>query len=163
MKNKTIINIIDYYNEADTAFLFEFLRGHLYLEYILNILIEKSIKDKQKNEFDTFNKKIKVLKESNIIDGNMKELLSGINRIRNKLAHQIDFEINFEMMFTLVRISSRAGVEYSDDHIYTNEQYSKECYGIDGIIKELFPNTFCQLLYNNERYFGDKEIYTYIC
>ncbi|MBW5456583.1 MAG: hypothetical protein E7C05_17140 [Clostridium botulinum] len=161
---KRLVSILEYFEveEDGTKFLHDFLRGHLYLEYILNVLIEKAIKSKHKNEFDTFYKKVCVLKDNKIIDDNMGKLLIAINKIRNKLAHQIDFKITFKMMFDLAVLSINAGVEYSDDGIFLNREYSEKSYGIEGIVYELFYNTFCQLLFDNEKYFIDNEILNYM-
>jgi hypothetical protein len=61
-----------------------------------------------------------------------------------------------------VTLSVEAGVEYSDSTIYKNKKLSKEWYGIEGIITEIFPNTFCYMFYENEQYFEDNEILKYM-
>ena len=157
--HKEIHNIIDFYNEYDEQ-LIRYIKGHMFLEYIMNTILEKSLNTK--TEKYTFNKKIYLLYEHNLINDKEKNLLISINKLRNKIAHVLDFEFSFDKLFDIVKASAKCGVDYSDCTIYKNKKLSKEWYGIDGIINELFPNLFCHLLYKNKEYFNDTEIYNYL-
>lgn len=74
----------------------------------------------------------------------------------------LDFEFSFDEFFEIVKALVKCGVDYSDHIISKNKKSSKEWYDIGGIINELFPNLFCNLLDKNEEYFNDKEIYNYL-
>lgn len=156
---KEIHNIIDFYNEYDEN-LIRYIKGHLFLEYIMNIILEKSLNAEIGKH--TFNKKIHLLYDNNFINNEEKNLLVSINRLRNKIAHVLDFKFSFDELFDLVKMSVECGVDYSDHTIFDNRKLSKEWYGVGGIINELFPNLFCHLLYKNEKYFNDMEIYDYM-
>lgn len=139
-----IANIMNFYNTYDEN-LINFIKGHLFLEYVMNIIISKTIKVNIKKK--SFNDKINLL-ATEIISDKEKKLLKQINNHRNKIAHKLNYELSFDSMYELVKISAEAGVDYSDSTIYKNKMLSKEWYGITGIITEIFPNTFC--------YFGVK-------
>lgn len=154
---KEIHSIVDFYYQYDENLIY-YIKGHLFLEYIMNTISEKAL-NKRKN---TFSKKIYLLYNNNLISEKEKDLLVAINKLRNKIAHDLDFKLSFDELFGLVKMSAECGVDYSDDTIFDNRELSKEWYGIDGIINELFPNLFCHLLYRNEKYFNDMEIIDYM-
>ena len=85
-----------------------------------------------------------------------------INGIRNKIAHKLDFKLSFDEVFELVKLSNKCGVVYSDSTIYKNSKLSKEWYGINGAINELFPNHLSHFFEENEEYFEDEIIFDYL-
>lgn len=159
VNHKEIHNIIDFYDEYDEN-LIRYIKGHLFLEYIMNTILEKSINTVI--EKLTFNDKIYLLYKNHLINKKEKDLLISINRLRNRIAHVLEFQFSFDELFNIVKASAECGVDYSDYTIYMNRKLSKEWYGIGGIINELFPNLFCHLLYKNEKYFSDTEINKYM-
>ena len=153
------LNIIDFYDKFDENLIL-FIKGHLFVENAMNVLLNKlNIKTNNK----TFHNKITLLHKSKKISGQMKILLEKINNVRNKIAHNLYYELTFDEMFKLVNLSDKAEVIYSDDTIFENKELSKEWYGVSGIINELFPNTFSCLFETNEDMFEEGEIYSYIC
>lgn len=150
-------SIMDFYENYDNN-LIVFIKGDLFLEYAITIISEKALN--LKTEQKTFNEKIELLYSNSIININERKLLKSINGIRNKIAHKIDFKLSFDEIFKILLLSVKCGVVYSDSTIYKNKKLSKEWYGIDGIINELFPNFFCHLIYENEEFFEDSSIYT---
>lgn len=152
-------NIIDFYDSYDEN-LIRFIKGHLFLEFAMNTIIEKAL---NRSTRKTFSQKIDILFSESLISENEKELLSAINTQRNKVAHNLNYVLTFDTIFTLVRLSAKAGVDFSDNTIYKNKKLSEEWYGIDGIINEIFPNTFCHLFYQNEECFQDQEFLKYMC
>lgn len=157
--HKEIHSILDFYNKYDEN-LIRYIKGHLFLEYIMNIILETSLNVEIGKQ--TFNNKIYLLYDNNLINNKEKELLVSINRLRNKIAHILDFEFSFDELFNILKMSAECGVDYSDNTIFRNRKLSEEWYGIDGIINELFPNLFCYLLYKNENYFNNTKIYDYM-
>lgn len=155
--HKEIHSIVDFYYQYDENLIY-YIKGHLFLEYIMNTISEKAL-NKRKN---TFSKKIYLLYNNNLISEKEKDLLVAINKLRNKIAHDLDFKLTFDELFCLVKISAECGVDYSDHTIFDNRKLSEEWYGIDGIINELFPNLFCHLLHRNKKYFNDMEINDYM-
>lgn len=159
IKLKKIHNIIEFYAEYDEN-LIRYIKGHLFLEYLINTILKKSL-NKECGKY-TFCEKIRLLYKNNLIDDKEKDLLLSINKLRNKIAHVLDFELSFDELFDIVKMSSKIGVDYSDSTIFNNRKLSKEWYGISGIINELFPNFFSYLLLKNAEYFNDTEIYKYM-
>ena len=152
------LSILDFYENFDSN-LISFIKGHLFLENAMNLILDRIGISTNK----TFSKKISSLYSHSRIDTQTKDLLVEINDVRNDISHDLFYKLTFEKLFELVQLSSCAGVDYSDDTIFSNEILSKEWYDCDGIINELFPNTFAFLLENNEDLFPDNEICNYLC
>lgn len=160
LDSRSYTNIIDFYNDYDEN-LIRYIKGHLFIEFAINTILEKAA---QKTASKcTFSKKIDLLFDGNFINESEKNLLKRINYFRNRIAHRLDYTLTFDTVFELVELSAKAGVDYSEETIFRNKKLSEEWYGITGILNELFPNTFCHLLYRNEQYFEDNEIMKYMC
>lgn len=153
-------NILGFYENYDEN-LIRYIKGHLFIEFAMNTILLKST-HRSVSKY-TFSKKIDLLFDGGFIDEAEKRLLKKINHFRNKIAHNLDCELTFDMVFELVELSAKAGVDYSDETIYRDRKLSEEWYGITGVLNELFPNTFCHLLYQNEQYFGKNELLDYMC
>ncbi len=76
------------------------IRSHLYIERILDYIIEKKFKYHNsilKEDF-TFYKKLLILKSKNYLQNQMFLTIKYINTIRNKYAHNLDYNIaNFDL------------------------------------------------------------------
>lgn len=153
------LSILDFYEHFDDV-LIAFIKGHLFLENAMNLILNK-VNNTIINQ--TFSNKIDILYKYKRIDHKMKTLLKEINLVRNSIAHNLYYEITFDKMFKLAVLSSKAGVIYSDDTIYENKLLSYEWYNVKGIIFELFPNTFSHLLETNDDIFTIDEITRFIC
>ena len=88
----------------------------------------------------------------------MSALLYRINKIRNNIAHDLFYQLTFDEVFEIVKESARLGVDYSDETIFDNKDLSREYYGLEGLIRELFPNLFCHLIFINESKFEQDEM-----
>ena len=152
-------NIIDFYNSYDDNLIY-YVKGHLFLEFAMNTIISKVLK--VRTEKKTFANKIDLLFNKSLISDKVKDLLKAINKQRNEIAHNLHYILTFDVLYELVKLSADAGVDYSDNTIYINKKLSNEWYGMQGIIQELFTNTFCHLFYENEKYFEENEISQYI-
>ena len=62
----------------------------------------------------------------------------------------------------MIKLSVSAEIIYSDDAIWNNMYYSKEFYGLNGIMDELFVNSFSKLLEDNINFFEIDELYNFI-
>ncbi len=153
-------NIIDFYYSYDDNLIL-YIKGHLFLEYAMNLIYSKATGLDVSEH--SFYQKIHLLSNKNLITNNEKILLLTINRCRNKIAHDLDYDLTFDTAYDLVCLSVKAGVDYFDDNIYKDKLISQKEYGIEGIINELFPNTFCQLIDNNKKYFTMEEISKLMC
>ena len=152
------MNICNFYQKYDENLIL-FIKGHLFLENAMNIILDKiNIDTKDK----TFYRKIQLLFNNARIDVNTKELLEKLNRVRHSIAHKLFYELTFNEVFDLVVLSSVAGVDYSDDTIFEDKETSEEWYGIAGAVNELFVNTFIFLFDTNEDLFPDGEELKYM-
>lgn len=159
-----MVNIIDYISETDDKD-YIFIRGHLYLESLMSEIIKKSYVDNDA-AFEIgkmFYNKVKLLKASGIIDDSIEKLLLEINKVRNKMAHDMNYHLTFDDFYRLVCFSCRAGVDYSDDSIEIEED-CKEYYFDDTNVgvTELVCNTFQKLVYDTGL-FTDDEISNLLC
>jgi hypothetical protein len=134
-----------------------FITGHLILESVLVQLIELKLTDKDRiNLFDmSFPSKVNMAKSRGLIDNEMSEFLIAVNTIRNHLAHRLGEEMNFKMMYSLVQIAHRGGVDFSDDTIHSDKSSSEEWYGAEGIIQEIFQNAALALAFIMEQHGGE--------
>lgn len=155
---KTDLNIIDFYQQYDTDLLY-YLKGCLFIENALNQILQKLKKSTNK----TFHNKIATLFDNKRISEEMKNLLMHIKDVRNEIAHNLFYELDYDTVYNLAKESVDAGVIYSDDCIWKNYRLSYESYGISGIINELFPNVFCSLIESNDDLFSKDEISYLLC
>ena len=152
-------NIIEYLYKNPNPHIGEYVRGHLYLEYAMFVILERSgiSKKKLKEPRYSFYKKVQKMKELNRISNEMHTLLLEINKTRNKMAHKLHFDLDFSRMFDLAGIAHSANVEFSDETIFLDFESSQQWYGVEGILSELIINTFYQLFYDNEDLFPNRE------
>lgn len=152
------LKIVNFYKEYDKNLIL-FIKGHLFLENAMNIILGKiNVKTKKK----TFYRKIQLMFDNSRINENTKELLERLNEVRNSIAHKLFYEFTFDAVFDLLVLSSVAGVDYSDDTIFEDKETSEEWYGIAGAVNELFVNTFIFLFDTNEDLFPDGEALKYM-
>lgn len=154
-----ITNIVDFYYSYNEN-LIRYIKGHLFLEFAMNTIVAKALN--VNTEKKTFNNKIDLLFRNFLVSEKERDILRALNKERNEIAHNLNYTLTFNTLYYLVKLSDEAGVDYSDSTIYQDEKLSREWYGIEGIINEIFPNTFCHLFYKNEQYFEDNEILKYM-
>ena len=154
---KKKLNILNFYQEYDSC-LIAYIKGHLFLENAFNKILEKLNLDINK----TFFQKIQLLYDNKKISKNMKIFLESINKIRNNIAHDLYYDLEFNEVFKLIKLSINSGVIYSDDAIWKNIYYSEEFYGLEGVIDELFVNSFSKLFEDNKNLFKIEELYNFI-
>lgn len=147
---KLNLNILNWYSENRSEKEYEFLRGHLYLEALIIELLRKYSKAKIPQRFF---KKINKLKDIKLIDGETYDVLYEINKLRNDIAHNLEFDFSYKRFFKIIKLANRAKVEFSDVSIYLEEEMSEKHYGLDGAISELFYNIFEHLIYSNQELF----------
>jgi len=138
--------------------LVQVLVGHLVIEYILVKIIDTYLVHTDK--FDTFRlsfpEKVNICISMATFDEDLGEFLKKINKIRNNFAHKLGYKLDFKECFDLVNEAANAGIDFSDETIYTSEQKSREWYGIEGILSEVIANTAQELawiLYEKDREF----------
>ena len=70
------------------------ITGHLYLDYILEKMLEKANLELSEKQKQSFHIKVDKLNKSNMFDSETLISLIEINRLRNLLAHNIFYEIS---------------------------------------------------------------------
>jgi len=126
-----------------------FMSGHLLLEAILVQILETKPEESDKGKyFDwSFRKKVDASEARGLIDVGMASFLRGVNDIRNRLAHKLDIPLTFDEAFRLAELAANGGVNFSDETIYLDRDASLECYGVKGIVQEVFQNAAQDLLF----------------
>lgn len=144
-----INDIIDLFEGEDGEAKSAFVKGHLITEAVLIRLAESTFKSE--GIFDcgrlSFPQKVEFCQAMNLIDENFADFLKYINSIRNKIAHQFDFNISFELSLEIVQKAISAGVDFSDGNIAV-EDTAREWYGRTGIIQEIFQNLIQDMVLN---------------
>jgi hypothetical protein len=115
--------------------------GHL----IIESLLVKFLEMQQGANIDSilgFNFPMKVDRcvAGGLIRSELGEFLKVLNRQRNNFAHRLGHRISFEEAFALVREAAIAGIDFSDEEIHTSEAASRDRYGAELIIVEIFVN-----------------------
>ena len=153
-------NIIKFIDEQASEELHLILRGHLYLEFLLNEIFNKIFPNSEelKPIRMTFYVKVKILRASNRFDQNLSDLLLKINSLRNSYTHKLHYKIDFDSAFELANIAAKAHIDFSDETIFENYGKSKEWYGIYGILNEVISNTFQHIVWACEDIFSQDEI-----
>lgn len=126
-----------------------FLRGQLVIEGVLMVILRHNLSNPDAMELENTNyyRICSLCGALGLVDAEMLVLLRSIGRIRNKMAHQLDYELSFDEAFALAVEAARAGVDFSDDTIYSDKVTSREWYGVEGIVQELFQNLAQDLVY----------------
>ncbi len=86
--NSDLKNILDTTNERDL-----FLVGHMYVENIIDRILEKKFNVPSKSIDSTYftsNLKMDILAESGLIKGNIKKNVELLSSIRNRYAHKLE-------------------------------------------------------------------------
>ncbi|MCK4798639.1 MAG: hypothetical protein KAT05_14775 [Spirochaetes bacterium] len=146
-------------NKPDKTFLL-IIRGHLYIEYLLNEILQRTLKDPRAINIDKlgFYKKVTLLRAIGTISKEMKVYLQSFNEIRNKYAHDLKFQPDYQVAYKLAKEAQKAGIYFKDDRIFGIGQDAKEYYSIGAIFSDVIINTFQELLSNNHNIFSQSEI-----
>lgn len=156
-KGRNLPNLEHITSLFDNEELGAFITGHLILESVLVQLIELKLpKSDSKNLFDmNFPSKVQMGKSQGLFNEEMVQFLLELNRFRNRLAHRLGESINFDRMYALAQAAHAAGVDFSDETIFSNKATSLEWYGVRGIIQEVFQNTIQDLSLIMEEHGGE--------
>jgi len=141
----------------DNQELGAFIAGHLLIESVIVQLIELKLTENDNIDlFDlSFPSKVNMARSRGLIDNKMCEFLLEVNNFRNRLAHRLGAPIDFDRMYRLVKIASESGIEFSDTTIHSDIEKSREWYGVQGIIQELFQNAAQDLSFLMEQHGGE--------
>ncbi|MES0809213.1 hypothetical protein ABLO27_07015 [Roseibium sp. SCPC15] len=121
---------------------YAFLRGQLVVEGILVEALRAKLEHPEAIELDrlSYSGIVGMCRALGMIDDNVLGLLRKIGKLRNTMAHDLRYELSFQEIFELAKLASAAGVSFSDETIFNDEQRSREWYGASGILQELFQN-----------------------
>lgn len=136
-----------------------FITGHLIVESILVQMMEFKGRRKKTILKKNFPDKVKSCIELEYFDNKLGQYLLLINDIRNNYAHNLGYNVTPDELFTLAGKAGNSGIDFSDDTIYQNKEASLECYGIVGIIQEIFQNTAMDLSFILEEHGGEFKFY----
>jgi hypothetical protein len=122
--------------------------GHLVIE---SLLVE-SIKTQLKfpDEFDpyslSFPKKVELCVAQDILSPSQKAVYLKLNTIRNKFAHQLNYDFTFDEAFNYAKEMAIAGFDFSDTTIHTNKESAREMYGIQLTLFEIMAHLEIRLI-----------------
>lgn len=148
MKKITRASFDYYINPKDRTALTIVLRGHLVIE---NLLVE-SIKTKLElpAEFDPYNlsfpSKVELCISLGIIPIEKKTCYIKFNNIRNKFAHQLNYDLSHDDLFNYAKEMALAGFDFSDETIHSDKEQAKEMYGVDLTLFEIIGHLETDLI-----------------
>jgi hypothetical protein len=154
------VSIVDFFNTFDDRSFSLFVRGHIFLDALLSVIMNRSYKDYKAIEdiSPSFFTKVKLLKAIDRINNKWEILLLKINSTRNKLAHSLNFKILFKDAFNLVVLAHNAGVDFTDDTIFLDISKCKLSYNTDDLIDNLMKDTYIDFLMMNQDLFSSEEL-----
>lgn len=145
-----ISNFSELYQHAlnDRNIVGIFLSGHLAVEYLLRkiVVMHDPSKAKLADEV-THAKLIELVSAAGAINSAQKDVLTQINRMRNKFAHQITYEPGIEDLKLLYRSAAGAFTDLSDG-IAQGLEALKSCTGLDDLEDYAIPELFIQICYD---------------
>ena len=152
--------IIDLLKNEPNPILQIILNGHLYIEYILNKILENSLVNAKVMNIEmlSFFRKVNMLFAMGKIEKEMNEFLLSLNKIRNEYAHNYYYAPEYEDAYRLVNTAKQAGVYFKDDRIFGIGKGAKDLYDVGAIFTDTIFNTFQELLYRNINCFTQEEI-----
>lgn len=87
----------------DTKELDSVLKSHLFIERIIDSMIQEKLKNPDsylKNQ-TSFSFKIDLAHSLGILSDNLRSPIKGLNTIRNKYAHDLDYQVSFDELICL--------------------------------------------------------------
>lgn len=151
-KVKKIDGFTDLFEKAvglrDKSFLSYFIPGHLMVEFLLVKIVE--IKMPTLKEFvESLNhqKLIELAHGLGVITDDMKISLAAINRMRNKLAHDLTYEPSITEYRDLTLLAKTAFSDFTDGIEQTLAELDGKV-SIDECEEFIFPELFMQVSYD---------------
>ena len=127
-----------------------FLRGHLVLEGILEELLRtQNIVSLKKISRKTMAEKIKLYRDLKLISLNLQSFLLEVNRLRNKFAHRLGYDLTQEDVHLLINLAAAAPeIDFSDDMHSLDRKTLFEWYtDTAGVLLEMFKHAALDLAF----------------
>ena len=119
--------------------LHSFVVGCTLIEYFLNQLIELSLKNHE--EFDTsrlrFYMKVDYCIAQEYLKKEQGNFIKKLKEYRNKFAHELRYELNYEQCYDLVKEAGKVGFLFTD-LVDVKEKYARKYYNKETLIDCLF-------------------------
>jgi len=122
-----------------------FITGHLIIESLVMQMIHFKGQTNEAIIKKNFPTKLKMCVDLEYFDEKLESFLLLINDIRNIYAHNLGYHITYDEIFTLVKKANEAGIDFSDDTIFSNKNEAEKWYGIVDTVQEIFQNTALEL------------------
>jgi len=145
-------NFEDYFIEH-ASLLGEVLYYHLTLEALLTELIRRSedAPSEKKIKQMMFKKKASACLHMGKLNPKLHGAVLALNMVRNRYAHELDYEITFEEALALAKQCGEAGAEFTDGVDRCTKAQAKEMgYETADLLNETFRNTFFEVAYSQE-------------
>ncbi len=140
----TLEHLLGYENRT----LSIFLRGHLVLEAVLNNLIQvkEKISEVKINRL-TFAKKIDCALALDLVTPEMYDFLTEVNKLRNKFAHRLGYDLTKEDVHELIRLAGKAPeIDFTDDmHLLDSATLYEWYTDTTGVLEEMFKHAAMDL------------------
>ncbi len=146
-------------NEQDPT-LNLIIKGHLYIEYLLNMILQNTHLDHQSIDIENYGffKKVTLLKSKEMISEEMRDYLLSFNKMRNNYAHNLKFHPDYEEAYKIAKAAQTSGIHFKDKRIFGVGHDSKDHYSIYAIFFELIINTFQEIIFKNPDTFSKNEV-----
>lgn len=135
-----------------------FLRGHLFFEAVLNNIIHvKDHLSEAKINRLTCAKKIDRVLALELISQEMHEFLTEVNKLRNKFAHRLGYDMTEEDVHELIRLAGKLPeIDFTDDMHLLDRATLYEWYtDTTGVLEEMFKHAAMDLSFISYEHGGE--------
>lgn len=130
------------------SFFNDFIKGHLMLEFLMLKCIEKALPNEYKKALKlTHHNLINLLFNFNIINKDMKNVLTEINKMRNNIAHEILYIPEYIEYKKILLLAQKASSDFTDGIIQSLEEMENKT-NLDECEPLIYAELFLQLSYD---------------
>jgi hypothetical protein len=135
------------------SLLGEVLFYHLTLEALLTELIKRTPESPEGSKLNgmMFAKKAALCAELGKLTPELHHALSKLNKVRNRYAHELGYEVSFEEALSVAETCGKAGVEFTDSVDSCSVAEAKELgYDTLSVLNAAFRNTFFEVVFQQD-------------
>lgn len=132
----------------EDSFFNDFIKGHLMLEFLMIKCVDKALPNEYKKALKlTHRNLINLLFNSNIINKDMKNVLTEINKMRNNIAHKILYIPTYIEYKKILLLAQKASSDFTDGIIQSLEEMEDKT-SLDECEPLIYTELFLQLSYD---------------
>ncbi|MDA1966208.1 hypothetical protein [Bacillus cereus] len=135
-----ILNFLQDINNKEP--LYVYIKGHLYLESLMIVILERNFSYKIKIDMFSFKQKLELISGLGIIDSQDKAVISKVNNIRNSIAHNVEIKIDDVVVEDIISTLPKKTKDKIKANVEESEFTIMQCFFIELFAYLLFRLDF---------------------